>query len=163
MKLKICGINDIDNLVYCIDRQVDYIGINFCQNSKRYYKNGNIMQNLSKIDKKNTKLVAIVQNIAEDVIFQHKFDVMQLCGDTDIDFGAEKWKTVSIDNYDKYLHYDKILFDNSHGSGKVFDADIPSNISLPYGVAGGINASNIAILQTCFMEEMNRDFWNSWK
>ena len=149
MKLKICGIKNVSDLEYCINKGIDYIGINFYPKSTRYCKNGDILNYLSSFKLKNTKLVALFVNnsVSEinQILNQYPFTIIQFCGQNLLPAYKSKyeiWMSVNTNNYKQYLDCNKFLFDNSHGSGILFDQIIP-NINKPFGIAGGINPQNI--------------------
>lgn len=152
MKLKICGIKNIDDLEFCINNKVDYIGINFIKESKRYCKNGDILNHLDNVNLSKTKLIALFKNPKYEElkeIMNYDFYGMQFCGNEDKEIlfrYREKfliWKSVNLDNYKNYLRScDVLLFDSSHGNGVLFDQKIPQ-VEGQFGIAGGINIDNI--------------------
>lgn len=155
MKIKICGIKDIDDLQYCISLGVDLIGLNFYSKSKRCVQNGNILERISTINLGNTKLVAVcVDNSTEEIdyIIQHyPISMIQFSGKQDTHF-VEKFKdkakiiyTIADQSHVEQCkdYCDIILFDASHGSGKIVDFQI-HDIKHKFAIAGGICKDNIA-------------------
>jgi len=152
MKIKFCGIKYVKDLNFCIENNVDYIGVNFYANSKRFCKNGDILYKINTVELKNTQLVAVLKNpSSKDIedLKHYNIKIIQLCGDEDLSLlnnlmhDYEVWKSVSLANYEKYRNCcHKLLFDMSHGNGVLFNEDIPE-INKSFGVAGGINDSNI--------------------
>jgi tryptophan synthase beta subunit len=153
MKIKICGIKNICDLKYCIVMGVDYVGLNFYSKSKRFCKNGDILDNLSNIDLGNTKLVAIIVDNNEDeineMIQKYPISILQFSGGQGLEFISkfkDKAKIIYVieneKDADKYNNYcDILLLDASHGNGLQKDFD---PINHKYAIAGGINADNIS-------------------
>lgn len=153
MKLKICGIKNINDLDVCVNENVNYVGINFYANSKRFCKNGDILKYINGANLKKTKLVCVVVDANSDdldnILSEYNFSIIQFSGNQTpekLDEYRTKyqvWKSVDCNSYARYInHCDKLLFDNSHGRGVVFSEQIPSMCQL-FGVAGGINENNI--------------------
>jgi len=174
MKIKFCGIKNLSEAEYCISIGVDFIGINFVQDSHRFCKNGDILQNFNKlqkfndIDKKNSLFVAVFyKNTLEqidDILQIYNFDILQFSSDYEPDelnkyrYKYEVWKVVNQNNYNIYNNYcDKLLFDVSHGAGIEANFTIPANIDKKYGIAGGINEFNIS---TMFANYPRADFFD---
>ena len=155
MKLLICGIKYIKDLQVCINAGVDYIELNFYNKSKRCCKNGDILNLINDIDLKNSKLVALFyQNTIEEIdeaLKLYKINIIKLYDYNLIEKYYNKYTTIlGISGYNedvKKAKCDKILIDASLGAGFVMDYDnltkIISKINKPFGIAGGINESNI--------------------
>ena len=131
MKSKICGISDSETLKYLVEHPdpPQYIGfiVNFSK-SKRFVKQ-NKLKELLKIDKKNSKYVAVLvhpdQNILEE-IKDLPFDCYQIydCSLDEIIYIKKKYNKKIIvaitvkdqDDVMKYVEYDDhadiILFDS---------------------------------------------------
>lgn len=151
MKIKICGINNIKDLKYCIALGIDYIGINFYSKSKRFCKNGDILDSLNDVDLESTKLVAIIIDNSyheiNEILEKYPISILQFSGGQDIELVSQFKDKAKIiyaieneKNADKYSDCDILLLDASHGNGimKNFDP-----INHKYAIAGGINADNI--------------------
>ena len=160
MHLKICGINKIDDLKICAQYGVDYIGINFCKTSKRYAGNGDILKNIDVVAKNDAKYVAIMKDNSllecYEIIKLGKFDVLQVYGDYLLNYVQkykneyEIWYAISAEKLSSILDiglFDLLLLDSAKpGSGCVFSDNILDELlekRCNFGIAGGINASNI--------------------
>jgi len=131
MKVKICGISDSKTLQYITTHPhpPEYIGfiVNYSK-SKRFVKLDKL-KDLLKIDKKNSKYVAVLVNPNEDILEKIKdlsFDYYQIydCSSKDIKFIKEKYQKKIIvaitvkdkDDVKKFMEYnsytDIILFDS---------------------------------------------------
>ena len=130
MKAKICGVRDEKTLKFILDHNYppDFIGFicNFPR-SKRFVEI-NTLKNLTNVNKKNTKFVAVLVNPSEDILEKIKnlnFDYYQL-----YDVSPEKTKNIhqkykkkiitaltiqnknDVEKYENYLNISDIfLFD----------------------------------------------------
>ena len=150
MRLKICGISDSKTLNYITTHPYspEYIGfiVNYPQ-SKRFvdfYK----LKNLLRIDKGNSKYVAVLINPNEDILEKIKdlpFDYYQIydCSTNEIKFIKEKYKkkiivaiTVKHQNdVAKFIEYndcaDIVLFDSKgYEKSLSFDHQLIKNLKM---------------------------------
>jgi phosphoribosylanthranilate isomerase len=150
MKLKICGISDSRTLEYLTahPHSPEYIGfiVNYSK-SKRFVEFDKL-KNLLKIDKKNSKYVAVLINPNEDILEKIKnlpFDYYQIydCSSNEIKFIKEKYKkkiivAITIKNQNdviKYIEYnecsDIILFDSKgYEKSLSFDHQLIKNLKI---------------------------------
>ena len=150
MKSKICGISDSETLRYLTNHSnpPQYIGfiVNYPK-SKRFVDN-NKLKELLKIDKNNSKYVAVLVKPNEDILEKIKdlpFDYYQLydCTPTEVKSVKEKYNKKIIvaitvkDQNDtvKYLEYnelaDIILFDSKgYEKSMSFDHQLIKNIKI---------------------------------
>ena len=163
MKLKICGINDINILQYACDMGVDYVGFILANNSPRKISH-DFLTSLENFNFKDASPVFVFVNPSveevEKVITQIKNPILQFHGDEGDafcqQFNHPFWKTIRVKNsqslksINDFSSADAILLetfsDSSYGgTGKVFDWSLLNNISLEQGyvLAGGINSENI--------------------
>ena len=163
MKLKICGINDINILQYACDMGVDYVGFILANNSPRKISH-DFLASLENFNFKDASPVFVFVNPSveevEKVITQIKNPILQFHGDEGDafckQFNHPFWKTIRVKNsqslksINDFSSADAILLetfsDSSYGgTGKVFDWSLLNNISLEqrYVLAGGINSENI--------------------
>jgi phosphoribosylanthranilate isomerase len=146
MKIKVCGMRDIDNAFELAQLPIDYMGFIFYDKSPRFINNRIDTKIIDLLDKRKIKKVGVFVNaILKDAIFlaeKNKLDVIQCHGDerpeycnTLKDKGYKVFKAFRIDNgfdfslLEKYENCcDYFLFDTSTkdfgGSGKKFDWDI---------------------------------------
>jgi len=148
MKIKICGISDSKTLEYLTSHSnpPEYIGfITNYPKSKRYVKLDKL-KDLLKIDKKNSKYIAVLVNPNEDILEKIKdlpFDYYQIydCPVNKIELIKKKYKkkiiiAITIKNQNdviKYIEYnefaDIILFDSKgYEKSLSFDHQLIRNI-----------------------------------
>ena len=163
MKLKICGIRDIDILKYTCDMNVDFAGFIMVDDSPRKISD-DFISSLKNFDFQNTLPVFVFVNPSIDevkkitTIIQNP--ILQFHGDETEDFCKQFnlpfWKTIRVQNSQSfellkdYASADAFLFetyvdDSYGGTGKVFDWNLLKNTSLDkkYVLAGGISFKNI--------------------
>jgi len=150
MKLKICGISDSKTLKYLTahPHSPEYIGfiVNYSK-SKRFVEFDKL-KNLLKIDKKNSKYVAVLVNPNDDILEKIKnlpFDYYQIydCSSNEIKFIKEKYKkkiivAITIKNQNdviKHIEYnecsDIILFDSKgYEKSLSFDHQLIRNLKI---------------------------------
>jgi len=170
-RIKICGVKDLSIVDYLLELDVEFIGINFIENSKRYIKK-DLAHKISKkfIANKNSssKLVGLFQNHDHNKVneksTQFNLDYVQLCGDEDLNYlqkiKPKIIKTVHIDNSQsieeinnkiikysqvaEYIILDKYSSKYAGGTGKTFDwKKFQSTFAENIFVAGGLNPKNI--------------------
>ena len=163
MKLKICGIRDIDILKYTCDMGVDYAGFIMVDDSPRKISN-DFISSLKNFDFQNTLPVFVFVNPSIDEVKKItkiiQNPILQFHGDETQDFCKQFnlpfWKTIRVQNSQSlellkdYASADAYLFetyvdDSYGGTGKVFDWNLLKNTSLDkkYVLAGGISSKNI--------------------
>ena len=150
MKVKICGISDSKTLQFLIthSRPPEYIGfiVNYPK-SKRFVKLDKL-KDLLKIDKKNSKYVAVLVNPNEDILEKIKylpFDYYQIydCSLSYIKFIKEKYKkkiivAITVKNQNDVLQFieynelaDMILFDSmGYEKSLSFDHQLIKNLKM---------------------------------
>jgi len=164
MKIKVCGINSVDNLKEILSLPVDYTGFIFYPKSPRFAGNLDISgvvfpENISKVG------VFVNENINTILNYQVKLqlDYIQLHGEESPEFceqlaekGCQIIKAFSIatpDDLSKTSAYENrcqfFLFDTKTplygGSGKQFDWSILKNYTgkTPFFLSGGIGLNDI--------------------
>lgn len=173
MKIKLCGIRDRETLEHCAFLPVNYLGINFVPWSKRKTALtpeevggiGGVELVGVFADQEIEEIVTILQKFNLHAIQLHGEESKEYIEDLREGLQithqeAQIWKAVKVDeNLDTLIlqQYCKIvdlfLFDGSNpGSGtqisdnkKLAEVIAESErLEVPYGIAGGINAENIA-------------------
>ena len=163
MKLKICGIRDIDILKYTCDMGVDFAGFIMVDDSPRKISN-DFISSLQNFDFQNTLPVFVFVNPSIDEVKKittiTQNPILQFHGDETEDFCKQFnlpfWKTIQVQNSQSlellkdYASADAFLFetyvdDSYGGTGKVFDWNLLKNTPLDkkYVLAGGISFKNI--------------------
>lgn len=171
MKLKVCGVRSEAMLQACEAQNIDYIGLNFVPWSKRKVEDNfaDLSNQFSSLKRVGVFADQDIDFIAERTE-QFNLDIIQLHGEETPEFistlihqlDKPVWKAFKINDIFKadilagYLKLVKLfLFDGGHpGSGKVIDPALETKIleamslcekyHIPYGIAGGINPTNIA-------------------
>ena len=163
MKLKICGINDIDILEHACEAGLDFVGFIMVNESPRNISN-NFLASLESFDFLSTTPVFVFVNPSVDEVkkITSNFEnaILQFHGDEEDSFCRQFdqlfWKTIrvkdsqSLEAINDFPTADAILLetfsqDAYGGTGKVFDWGLLEKISLQrkFVLAGGINPKNI--------------------
>ena len=163
MKLKICGIRDIEILEYVCDMGVNFAGFIMADKSPRKISN-DFIASLKNFNFQNTLPVFVFVNPSIDevkkitTIIQNP--ILQFHGDETEDFCKQFnhsfWKTIRVQNsqslelLNDFASADALLLetyadDSYGGTGKVFDWTLLKNIPLDerFILAGGISSKNI--------------------
>ena len=163
MKLKICGINDIDILQHACEAGLDFVGFIMVNESPRNISN-NFLASLESFDFLSTTPVFVFVNPSVDEVkkITSNFEnaILQFHGDEEdsfcVQFDQLFWKTIrvkdsqSLEAINDFPSADAILLetfsqDAYGGTGKVFDWGLLEKISVQrkFVLAGGINPKNI--------------------
>ena len=163
MKLKICGINDIDILQHACKAGLDFVGFIMVNESPRNISN-NFLASLESFDFLSTTPVFVFVNPSVDEVkkITSNFEnaILQFHGDEEDSFCRQFdqlfWKTIrvkdsqSLEAINDFPSADAILLetfsqDAYGGTGKVFDWGLLEKISVQrkFVLAGGINPKNI--------------------
>ena len=162
MKIKVCGLNNKDNIVQLQDLGLDFMGFIFYERSKRSVPQGNIdgdfVKSLSGVKKVGVFVNESLETILERAE-EYDLDYIQLHGEETPDFcekvrrqGLKVVKAISISNIlpiealKSYEHVvDLFLFDTSGkergGNGTKFDWQVLNEyqFKVPFLLAGGIS------------------------
>lgn len=160
-KIKICGIQTIEDTLIINKYLPDYIGFVFAKSKRKItHKKAKLLKN--NLNPK-TQRVGVFVNADESEILslyhEGTISVAQLHGEENNDYISDlKQKTdnklkiikaIEINGSfdlkkEDYLNADYLLLDNGRGSGKTFDWDlIKEDINKDFFIAGGLNSSNI--------------------
>jgi phosphoribosylanthranilate isomerase len=163
MKLKICGINDIDILQHACKAGLDFVGFIMVNESPRNISN-NFLASLERFNFLSTTPVFVFVNPSVDEVkkITSNFEnaILQFHGDEEDSFCRQFdqlfWKTIrvkdsqSLEAINDFPSADAILLetfsqDAYGGTGKVFDWGLLEKISVQrkFVLAGGINPKNI--------------------
>ena len=163
MKLKICGINDIDILEHACEAGLDFVGFIMVNESPRNISN-NFLASLERFNFLSTTPVFVFVNPSVDEVkkITSNFEnaILQFHGDEEDSFCRQFdqlfWKTIrvkdsqSLEAINDFPSADAILLetfsqDAYGGTGKVFDWGLLEKISAQrkFVLAGGINPKNI--------------------
>ncbi|RRJ89517.1 phosphoribosylanthranilate isomerase [Flavobacterium macacae] len=164
MKLKICGMKFLENILEISQLEPDLLGFIFYENSSRNFE-GKIPELPEKIKKAGVFVNATFEEITSKLDI-HKLDYIQLHGNESPEFCLKLQnkipiiKAFSIDenfdfkilkNYSESCTY--FLFDtkgkNHGGNGMAFDWNILENYKLEkkYFLSGGISLENVSDLK----------------
>ena len=163
MKLKICGICDMDILQHACEIGVDFIGFIMANESPRKISD-NFLASLRNFNFHSTLPVFVFVNPSVEEVTKIttciENPILQFHGDEEDSFcqqfNQSFWKTIrvkdsqSLIKIDDFPSADAILLetfskDTYGGTGKVFDWSLLKKISLEkkFVLAGGINPENI--------------------
>jgi phosphoribosylanthranilate isomerase len=163
IKIKICGMTNIDDALLAVDLGADALGFIFYKESKRYIRPERAHEIILKLPPFVTK-VGVFVNQGLDEIKNIKeeagFDIFQLHGDESPDFckrlGREVIKTIRVrEDIDpkgiESYHVQAILFDTYSakgygGTGKSFSWEILENLNASKRIilSGGLSPGNVA-------------------
>lgn len=171
MKLKVCGMRDVENIKALVELKPDFIGFIFYDKSPRFIGNDADVELINSIPREIRK-VGVFVNATVDYILQnvrkYGLNYVQLHGNEMPDFcrnlrlkGVNIIKAFSVDNgfifgqVNNYKpHVDFFLFDAKGdgygGNGIAFDWSILKKYDnqKPYFLAGGISLDNLDVLET---------------
>ncbi|MDZ7934041.1 MAG: phosphoribosylanthranilate isomerase [Emticicia sp.] len=171
MKLKVCGMRDVENIKALTELKPDFIGLIFYDKSLRNVGADLDVEFINSIPREIRK-VGVFVNATVDFILQnvrkYGLNYVQLHGNEMPDFcrnlrlkGINIIKAFSVDNdfifgqVNNYKpHVDFFLFDAKGdgygGNGVAFDWNILKKYDnqKPYFLAGGISLENIDVLET---------------
>jgi len=166
MKLKVCGLNNPENILNISALMPDYVGFIFYKKSKRYISvvmDGKI---LAKIPESVKKVGVFVNSPIDEVIenyYRYKLDYVQLHGDEDHVYCARLYlrkipviKAFKLDTWFNFRQLEVFipfclffLFDKAGdlpgGNGEKFSWEILKdyNYKLPFFLSGGIGPEDI--------------------
>jgi phosphoribosylanthranilate isomerase len=174
MKIKVCGITQVEQLQQLDEIGVDYAGLIFYERSPRYILNKLRSEDVFKLDISVQKVGVFVNASEEDILTQaelYGLDMIQLHGDETPAFCKHisntvsvikafritKYNEVNIDwmikPYEEYCDY--YLFDTNRkgaygGTGEKFDWNILNNtiINKPFFLSGGIGLADVEKVKT---------------
>lgn len=160
IKVKICGLSRDCDILYANELMPDYIGFVFAKSRRQV--------SMEKAYALRTKLHAGIRTVGvfvnesaetvAEIVSEGIIDIIQLHGNEDEAYITELKKHTNkqvikayrIDSEAdieaaKRTAADMILLDNgSGGTGKCFDWNLISELSMPYFLAGGINMGNVS-------------------
>ena len=161
MKIKICGLNPVNDVQLCIDLKVSYLGFVFYEKSPRNINLADIKM-LSKYEKKNSNFVAVTVDPSDDFIeknLSENFNFIQLHGSetkeriTEIkNMGFKIIKAIKVKEEQDILKHkefnnaDIILFDTP---GMEKSIEFPRELirKIPkgekYALAGSVSEDNV--------------------
>ncbi len=161
MKIKVCGMRHMDNIIAVAALRTDYIGFIFYPKSKRLV-NSQILEKLSEVDIDAQKVGVFVNQSLDDTrvaIRRYQLDAVQLHGDETPEMVralktdgctvikafqiSEAFDWTELDRY--YDATDFFLFDTANanygGSGQKFNWNLLDNYKFdkPFFLSGGIS------------------------
>ncbi len=164
MKVKICGITNLEDAKYCENANVDAIGFVFYKESKRYITEQNAAEIAKQLNPFTLKVGVFVNETPEEINKIAKtvgLNLIQLHGDEEI-FYINKinlpiikaFRIKDIINYDelnKWQNAYKLLDTYKQnvygGTGEMFKyGKVPNNIWQNVIIAGGININTIDLI-----------------
>ncbi|MAU24945.1 MAG: phosphoribosylanthranilate isomerase [Dehalococcoidia bacterium] len=169
-KIKICGIKNVKIIEKIIKLKIDFLGLNFIEESRRYIEKNSALEIVRTI-KKNSKIniVGLFQDHTISYVNkssqEYNLDYVQLCGNEDLKYIQELdikvIKVIHIKSQDsvkevkkkindyllicEYIILDTYSKKASGGTGKSFDWNEYSSLfSKKVFVAGGLNPDNVS-------------------
>jgi phosphoribosylanthranilate isomerase len=165
MKIKVCGLRDVDNIKAVTALKPDYVGFICYDRSPRFVSDIAVadLDNLSADIYKTAVLVNESKEKVEELISNYRFNAIQLHGNESPEFANsfrdrvvvfkafglnEDFDFSQLNNYVNKVDY--FLFDTKTvihgGSGKTFNWAILNNYKLdvPFFLSGGLSLDNLA-------------------
>ncbi len=166
MKIKVCGITQIEELESLINLDIDYFGFVFAKSKRQVtVQNAKYLINYIREKNKHIKTVGVFVNKNFEEIQSIKeycnLDILQLHGDESSEYCRELirlnnqvWKAISVgENYNKGImnqySADGFLIDTKGkargGNGVAFDWEKTRELGKKYNIilAGGLNKDNV--------------------
>jgi phosphoribosylanthranilate isomerase len=164
MLIKVCGLNDRDNIMAISKLDVHLIGFIFYKASPRYFNNALSFEEVRKIPKTIKKVGVFVNEPVYSIlntVAHYDLDLVQLHGEESVNDCKQLLPFVKvikaipvkdesslslIDKYKDACNY--FLFDTATpdygGSGKTFNRDLLKEIEIPkpFIISGGISPEN---------------------
>ncbi|UIR55176.1 phosphoribosylanthranilate isomerase [Sphingobacterium sp. SRCM116780] len=164
LKIKVCGMRDLDNMLDLIKLPIDYMGLIFYEKSKRYIStiDAHFIKSLQGVKKigvfvnsSEQEILNQINNFGLEGIQLHGHESPAFCQQIKLHdmlvikaFGIdENFDWQSLKSYESAVDY--FLFDtksvNHGGTGTQFDWTLLLNYPLdkPYFLSGGLSADNI--------------------
>ena len=165
MKVKICGITNVEDAMLCESLDADALGFIFYKKSKRYIEPNQVADIISQLSPFTVKVGVFVNedvNMINRIISETKINLVQIHSDTKIN---EKDISVPIINafrvnekfdfkilssfINNYILLDSYSQNEFGGTGNIFDWNkIPKNFIHKIILAGGISAANIEYISS---------------
>ena len=162
MKIKICGIREMQEADFCDQHGVDFLGFNFFKKSPRYISPEKAKKIITNLEHASPVALFVNEEMETilDIITYLEIEITQLHGSESPEFlkliPGKKIKAFGIENEqdlevaEKYSEVsDFFLFDKKSkkfgGTGKKFSWELLKNktIKKDFFLAGGISADNI--------------------
>ncbi|WP_333721409.1 MULTISPECIES: phosphoribosylanthranilate isomerase [unclassified Campylobacter] len=165
-KIKICGIKNLAEAKSVLECdfngvRVDFLGLIFAKSKRKVTPE--IAKEISNLVRENgRKSVGVFTDTSDDEILEickfANLSVVQIYKEISpnlkqnlANLGVEAWQVVRVKDKIpnlKNLNYDKILFDykgeKMGGNGESFEWEMLKNLQIPFILAGGIGAQNLA-------------------
>ncbi|MCW8849791.1 MAG: phosphoribosylanthranilate isomerase [Melioribacteraceae bacterium] len=164
MKIKICGITNIDDAKYCVALGADALGFIFYKKSKRYIEPSIAKKIIAKLPPFISKVgvfvneeASVINRIAKEI----KLSLIQLHGEESMDYISnidypiikafhvdDNFDFSQLENYKNCYHLlDTYSQKEYGGTGVQFNWEkIPKNIRNKIILAGGVSEENIELI-----------------
>lgn len=164
MKLKVCGLTQLEQIKELIDLRIDFLGFIFYEKSPRYVLNHLSLKDIAQINHQAKVGVFVNESVKGivEIVSEAQLDIIQLHGDEDEKFIALLREFIgndikiikvirvgeSLNLANDYQNVDFLLFDTDSkaygGTGKTFNWQLinQSKLNLPYFLSGGISNEN---------------------
>ena len=170
LKIKICGMRDVENIKQILELEPDYLGFIFYENSTRHISKAQ-MKEVIKLSFGETERVGVFVNESVENVLSYAdqgfFDIVQLHGNETPEMvkalkeeGLEIIKVFSVDDnfnakvLNRYADADYFLFDTKGklpgGNGVKFNWDVLENskIKKPFFLSGGLGVDDMEMINS---------------
>ena len=184
MKIKVCGMRDMENIQRLIALEPDFIGFIFYDKSKRFVTNFPKVEIPLSIKKVGVFVNESIENIA-NLVTEHQLDYVQLHGEESPEYCKELIENEAINSNESFQlgimkafsadetfdfsktkaytpYCDYFLFDTKGneygGNGIKFNWDILQNYKgkTPYLLSGGISKNDVSLITEFFQKKENK-------
>ena len=152
--IKVCGVTNVEDALLAAEAGANAIGLNFYPQSSRFVTTDMARSIVSQLSDSILKVGVFVDPSAGDLaemVRSVSLDVVQLHGHRAPSFAHRTWRALSANTADpaESLAAEAILLDTASphhgGSGQSFDWSVATRFWQPVIVAGGLDASNVAL------------------
>jgi phosphoribosylanthranilate isomerase len=161
LKVKICGITNLEDALICESNGADLLGFIFYERSKRFINFADAKNIIDKLSFLTLKIGVFVNESAEvinSVLHQLKLNAVQLHGNESPEFiqkieahVIKSFRINSLSDFNQIKHFENITplldtfsYSEYGGTGKCFNWEIiPEELKEKIFLAGGISINNI--------------------
>lgn len=156
VKVKICGIRNLEVAQAAVDAGADFLGFNFVPSSKRYIHPKDAL-NIIKLIRGKTKIVGVFQNAdineVNQIASKLNLDLVQLHGTEDNEYinrvCVPVIKSITVYDQPEMTKAEYFLLDRpSRGKGEMVNFEKANQLAanFPIFYAGGLTPSNVSLV-----------------
>ena len=147
LMIKICGIGNLEDAVYCAELGAGALGFNCYSRSPRYLEREAARRISSQLPSKILKVAVIVISPEEQLDDLAGFDVIQVHGARSREclsrFPGRIWVATTPETACDFPDQELII-DSSWGTGRISDWEAAARLERPFILSGGLDPGNVA-------------------